>query len=373
MDEIFLVISILSLACYIILTNGKAGAKTIVRNAYARFPENIPYMSEYLEANAGIYVHQFVFGSFAKLQFKIFVIGGWACLPIAIYSIYNYGLLNILSCISALTFLLKICTDTESFYSYNLSPQLLTQNTIKRLKNHFPTGIPSVIYEKLPQYDNVACMIMSNAFPNQEITKQATDKQVTNNSTIPINLSTPLRTSLKLSAKPIPDTQAKKLIVTLMKPLAYFGVPNIKDADKINSDETLIKVASVYYNILLGYAMDKCYYNNDYYNNIIPTIRQSLKEFNAIASHTTGMSYDKIVELQTPELLKMGWILPDFQDIIDLVTFDILNYSYDDDNMSQADKRSLNEIKYYMNKWSVANLPNIYKTIDDYANIKSRK
>ena len=57
MYEISLAIAIITLICYFILTNGKEGARTIVRNAYADYPyPTMPYMQEYLEANAGIYV-----------------------------------------------------------------------------------------------------------------------------------------------------------------------------------------------------------------------------------------------------------------------------------------------------------------------------
>lgn len=351
MDEIFLVISILSLACYIILTNGKAGAKTIVRNAYARFPENIPYMSEYLEANAGIYVHQFVFGSFAKLQFKIFVIGGWACLPIAIYSIYNYGLLNILSCISSLTFLLKICTDTESFYSYNLSPQLLTQNTIKRLKNHFPTGIPSVIYEKLPQYDNVACMIMSNAFPNKAFPKPIPKT--------PKNIVTPLRNSLKIVLGTTANSKAQQTANMLMTPLAYFSVSNIQKADEINSDETLLKVAAIYYQILLAHVLNS-------------------NEGNYAQSQIVFKSHDTFISLAVVTLGK-NCTARDMEDRIKAIgafaaravptypsTKDLVDYLIKDIYSSYPDEITLNNLTESINTWVNCYFPTVIKTLNEY-------
>ena len=50
MYEISLAIAIITLICYFILTNGKEGARTIVRNAYADYPyPTMPYMQEYLE------------------------------------------------------------------------------------------------------------------------------------------------------------------------------------------------------------------------------------------------------------------------------------------------------------------------------------
>ena len=165
MYEISLAIAIITLICYFILTNGKEGARTIVRNAYADYPyQTMPYMQEYLEANAGIYVSEFVFGSFAKLAFKILVIGGMLCLPIAAISIYANGVFSPLSGIAGCTFLLKLCTDTEAFYSYDISPKLLTENTVRRLKKKFLHGVPAEIYDNLPRYDNIARDIMSYTF-----------------------------------------------------------------------------------------------------------------------------------------------------------------------------------------------------------------
>lgn len=165
MYEICFAVAAITLISYFILTNGKEGARTIVRNAYANYPyPTMPYMQEYLEANAGIYVSEFVFGSFAKLAFKILVIGGWFCLPIAIYSIYSDGFFALLSGLAGSAFLLKICTDTEAFYSYDISPKLLTENTVRRLKKNFLHGVPAEIYDNLPQYDNIARDIMAHTF-----------------------------------------------------------------------------------------------------------------------------------------------------------------------------------------------------------------
>ena len=165
MYEISFAIAIITLICYFILTNGKEGARTIVRNAYADYPyPTMPYMQEYIEANAGIYVSEFVFGSFAKLAFKILVFGGWLCLPIAALSIYANGIFSPLAGIAGSAFLLKIGTDTEAFYSYNISPELLTQNTVRRLKKKFLHGVPAEIYDNLPRYDNIARDIMAYTF-----------------------------------------------------------------------------------------------------------------------------------------------------------------------------------------------------------------
>ncbi|WP_177358216.1 hypothetical protein [Bacilli bacterium] len=165
MYEISLAIAIITLICYFILTNGKEGARTIVRNAYADYPyPTMPYMQEYLEANAGIYVSKFVFGGFAKLAFKILVIGGMLCLPIAAISIYANGIFSPLSGIAGCTFLLKICTDTESFYSHNISTELFTQNIIRRLEKKFPHGVPSRILYNLSTYEYIACDIMAHTF-----------------------------------------------------------------------------------------------------------------------------------------------------------------------------------------------------------------
>ena len=165
MYEICFAIAAITLISYFILTNGKEGARTIVRNAYTDYPyPTLPYMQEYLEANAGLYVSEFVFGGFAKLAFKILVIGGWLCLPIAALSIYLDGFFALLSGLAGSTFLLKICTDTEAFYSHNISPKLLTEHTVRRLKKKFLHGVPAEIYDNLPQYDNIARDIMAYAF-----------------------------------------------------------------------------------------------------------------------------------------------------------------------------------------------------------------
>lgn len=165
MYEICFAVAAITLISYFILTNGKEGARTIVRNAYANYPyPTMPYMREYLEANAGIYVSEFVFGWFAKLAFKILVVGGCLCLPIAALSIYQDGFFAPLSGMAGAAFLLKICTDTESFYSYNISPQLLTEGTVRRLKKKFPDGVPAEIYDNLPQYDKIARLIMGYTF-----------------------------------------------------------------------------------------------------------------------------------------------------------------------------------------------------------------
>ena len=165
MYEICFAIAAITLISYFILTNGKEGARTIVRNAYTDYPyPTLPYMQEYLEANAGIYVSEFVFGGFAKLAFKILVIGGWLCLPIAALSIYLDGFFALLSGLAGSTFLLKICTDTESFYSHNISTELFTQNIIRRLEKKFPHGVPSRILYNLSTYEYIACDIMAHTF-----------------------------------------------------------------------------------------------------------------------------------------------------------------------------------------------------------------
>lgn len=165
MYEICFAVAVITLISYFFLTNGKEGARTIVRNAYFNYPyPTRPYMLEYMEANAGIYVSNFVFGWFPKLLFKILVVGGFSCLPIAALSIYQDGFFAPLSGVAGAAFLLKICTDTESFYSYNISPKLLTENTVRRLEKKFPHGIPAEIYNNLPQYDIMARCIMAYTF-----------------------------------------------------------------------------------------------------------------------------------------------------------------------------------------------------------------
>lgn len=356
MEGIFLAIAILTLFCWFILTSGKEGARTIVRNAYTRFSENIPYMADYLEANAGIYVHQFIFGSFAKLQFKILVVGGWLCLPIAIYSIYNYGFLDILSGISGSAFLLKICTDTESFYSYNLSPQLLTENTVRRLKKKFPNGVPTKIYDKLPQYDNVACQIMTKAFSNHSTPKIVT--KATTNSAAKQNSVTPLRSYLKIALDSTPETKSRQLAVNLMRPLLYFKISNIEEADKINSDETLIEVAAIYYQILFSYTL-----NNSKSSSTAHIVFESQDLFTSVACIALGKNCTA-KDMEDRIKVKCAFAaraVPTFPSIEDLISY-LIQHNYD----TYTDNEIIENLSTSVKTWGNTFFPSIFEMLDNY-------
>lgn len=359
MYEFCFIVALLTLFCYFILTSGKEGARTIVRNAYANYPHNVPYMQEYLEANAGIYVAQFVFGSFAKLQFKILVVGGWLCLPIAAYSIYVDGLLAPLSGIAGATFILKICTDTESFYSYNISPQLLTENTVKRLKKKFPNGVPAEIYDRLPQYDNVACQIMRNTFSNHSTPRTVTKATtaVTNSITKQTSI-TPLRSYLKIALDSTPETKSRQLAVNLMRPLFYFKISNIEETDKINSDETLIEVAAIYYQILFSYAL-----NNSKSSSTAHIVFESQDLFTSVACIALGKN---CTAKDMEDRIKVKCALatravPTFPSIEDLISY-LIQHNYD----TYTDDETIENLSISVKTWGNTFFPSIFEMLDNY-------
>ena len=184
---------------------------------------------------------------------------------------------------------------------------------------------------------------------------------------IPIEFDTPLRRYLefKIQTSLNSDNREAKFKAILYCPIACFGIHNVPKSEEVNSDIILIKIASAYYNILLAYALKRNY------KNIIPDIRQSCIDFNTAASYARKMTYQEIVDLQDPMFTDLsGWLYPDIEDIIDIIAMDVFDCDMDDQNIDSSIQQTMIDIEYAVKRWGNCYLPNIFKTIDRYAQTK---
>lgn len=180
---------------------------------------------------------------------------------------------------------------------------------------------------------------------------------------VPIKFQTPLRGYLALAIQLGTESKSvdRNFISALMFPIACFGIKNIPKSEEVNSDITLIKIASVYYNILLARAIKMKY------DNVIPDIQQSLKEFNTAATYARKISFEEVVALQDTIITNISWIEPNLDDIVDIIAVDVFNCDVDSDAIDLSIQQTLVDIEYAVKIWGNSYLPTIFKVIDDYA------
>lgn len=161
MKEIGLFITIVSLISWLILASGKAGAqqiaKNILNNSFNQMRiSTLPDFENFFLANAGVYVHRYIFTLQGKLAFKIWVFGGSLCFVILILSIINYGVFDLLSILSFVVCFLKIFTGVEAYYSYNLTEDVLGEQLLTRYQKRVGHIIPEYIKSMIPYYHEAA-------------------------------------------------------------------------------------------------------------------------------------------------------------------------------------------------------------------------
>lgn len=83
------------------------------------------------------------------------------------------------------------------------------------------------------------------------------------------------------------------------------------------------------------------------------------------------MTYQEIVDLQDPVFSDLsGWLHPDIEDIINIIAMDVFDCDMDNQNIDPSIQQTMIDIEYAVKRWGNCYLPNIFKTIDRYAQTK---
>ena len=164
MYAIALVLVALSLLAWAFLTLIKGGVKAklcrileIYEVGIAMRVEPLNFRAFYI-GNAGIYYYPYLSNSIVRLAMQIWIVLGLLNIIIFAFSAYNYGI-DLLTILSLGALVLKFFTDTERFYSYSNTIDVLEhwmqiryRNMIIEITGFEPVIDPPLSRQKFLEY-----------------------------------------------------------------------------------------------------------------------------------------------------------------------------------------------------------------------------